>query len=158
MKNCPQLKALLNIFGGVTDLGYLEFHYQRFCLTKSFVFESDLPKPNKILDIGAHWIHQAVLYALDGNSVTAADLPGTFEDPKVQQVAADYGITLHTYNDLSTAEAFASFPEDTFDLILFTEILEHITFNPVEMWKSIYRIMQPGGRIILTTPNYYYIY
>ena len=48
-----------------------------------------------------------------------------------------------------------SLQENSFDLILFTEIIEHITFNPVSMWKEIYRVLKPGGRIIITTPNYY---
>ncbi len=157
MQNCPRLESLLKIFDGVTDLDYLKFHYRRFCLTKSFVFESDLPKPEKILDIGAHWLHQAMFYALDGMNVVAADLPGTLDYAKVQKIAEAHQVALHSYVDLSLPKAFDSLPEDTFDLILFTEILEHITFNPVEMWKTIYRIMRPGGRIILTTPNYYYI-
>lgn len=157
MTNCPDLETYLENFSGVTDLDYLKFHYQRFCTTKVFVFESDLPKPQRVLDIGAHWLHQALLYALEGISVTAADLPGTLEDPTVQRIAADYGITLYTYKDLSCAGVFDSLPENTFDLVLFSEILEHISFNPVDMWKAIYRVMRPSGRIVLTTPNYYYI-
>jgi 2-polyprenyl-6-hydroxyphenyl methylase/3-demethylubiquinone-9 3-methyltransferase len=39
--------------------------------------------------------------------------------------------------------------------VFFSEIIEHITFNPVEFWRAVYRVLRPGGRIVVTTPNYY---
>ena len=89
--------------------------------------------------------------------VTAAELPTTLNAPVVQSVAKEYDIRLFSYSDLSKPEVFDKLPENHFDLILFTEIMEHITFNPVDMWKAIFRVMKPGGKIILTTPNYYHI-
>jgi 2-polyprenyl-6-hydroxyphenyl methylase/3-demethylubiquinone-9 3-methyltransferase len=157
MTQCPGLEDYVQHFGGVTDLGYLRLHYARFCMTKQFVFESELPKPQTMLDIGSHWLHHTLLYALDGIAVTASDLPGTFEDATVCILAQAHGITLYPFKDLSDPHVFDALPENGFDLVFFTEILEHITFNPVDMWKAIYRVLHPGGRIILTTPNYYYI-
>jgi SAM-dependent methyltransferase len=37
--------------------------------------------------------------------------------------------------------------------VLFCEILEHLAFNPVDLWKEIYRVLRAPGRIVLTTPN-----
>ena len=110
-----------------------------------------------MLDIGAHWLHQSVVYANEGVEVTAAELPTTLNAPVVQSVAKEYDIKLFSYSDLSTPEVFDKLPENHFDIILFAEIMEHITFNPVDMWKAIFRVMKPGGKIILTTPNYYHI-
>jgi SAM-dependent methyltransferase len=40
-----------------------------------------------------------------------------------------------------------------FDIVLFCEIIEHLTQDPVHALKEIKRILKPGGILILTTPN-----
>jgi SAM-dependent methyltransferase len=40
-----------------------------------------------------------------------------------------------------------------FDLILMTEVLEHLNFHPLPTLKKIHSILAPGGRFYLTTPD-----
>ncbi len=40
-----------------------------------------------------------------------------------------------------------------YDLVLFCEILEHMTHDPLACLVEIRRLLKPGGRLILTTPN-----
>jgi 2-polyprenyl-6-hydroxyphenyl methylase/3-demethylubiquinone-9 3-methyltransferase len=108
-----------------------------------------------MLDVGAHWLHQSLLYALDGFDVTALDLPATLDVPELRTLARAHGIRLLANPDLEQPSALAEIPDDTFDLVLFTEILEHLTFNPVALWREIHRTMKVGARIVVTTPNYY---
>ena len=141
---------------GGTDEAYLRVHFARFVETKRrFVSHWDRARGNKVLDVGAHWLHQAMLYATDGFEVTALDLPITIDTDRARQLARDYPITLLPNADLEHPTALADFADSTFDIVLFTEVIEHITFNPVAMWREIYRVLKPGGRIVVTTPNYY---
>ena len=66
-----------------------------------------------------------------------------------------YGIALAPNPDLEYPTALASVADDTFDVVLIAEVIEHLAFNPVAMWRELYRVMKPGARIVLTTPNYY---
>lgn len=142
-------------FGG-TDTAYLEAHLPRFLDTKSrFVSSWDRNRGVRVLDVGAHWLHQSLLYAQDGFDVVALDMPVTFDIPSVRAVAEQNAIKLLAEEDLSTARSLDAIGDHSVDIVLFTEIIEHITFNPVQMWKQIYRVMKPGGRIVITTPNYY---
>lgn len=100
-------------------------------------------------------MHQASLYALDGYRVVASDFPATLSLPPVMTFAAADGIELLPYENLESGQAFAGMPDDSIDLLLFTEIIEHITFNPLKMWREFYRVLKVGGRIVITTPNYY---
>jgi SAM-dependent methyltransferase len=45
------------------------------------------------------------------------------------------------------------YASDSFDLIIFAEILEHLRLNPLHALREIYRVLKPGGRILLSTPN-----
>lgn len=40
-----------------------------------------------------------------------------------------------------------------FDVVLFCEIIEHLTQDPMHPLREIKRILKPGGILILTTPN-----
>lgn len=153
----PELARVADVFlkHGGTDFGYLAWHFRRFTETKAIFERTTAPQGRRLLDVGAHWLHQAFLYAEQGYRVTAADFPVTIDSPVVRSLAGAYGIDLIAYDDLEAPTAFAGLPDDGFDVILFTEIIEHITFNPVAMWRELYRLMAPGARIVVTTPNYY---
>lgn len=45
------------------------------------------------------------------------------------------------------------FEEDSFDVVLFCEIIEHLLMDPVAVLRQIHRVLKPGGLLILTTPN-----
>lgn len=141
---------------GGTDDGYLRGHWPRFRNTKArFDARWDKANGTRVLDVGAHWLHQALLFALDGYQVTASDFGDQLRRPNVARLAAAHGIALLGNDDLEHPAAFSHLPDDAFDVILFGEIIEHITFNPVPMWRELHRLLAPGGRIVVTTPNYY---
>ena len=150
-----EIGRYLEYFNGTTDLCYLGVHYPRYQVTRELAYQSWKWDQANVLDIGAHWLHQSVLYALDGHHVTAADFAITFDDPAVRRIAATHGIRLVVCEDLSSEKVLDELADDSMDVVLFCEVLEHLTFNPVAMWKAIYRVLRPGGRIILTTPNHY---
>ena len=43
--------------------------------------------------------------------------------------------------------------QETFDVILFCEVLEHLIVDPMEALRRIKDKLAPGGTLILTTPN-----
>jgi SAM-dependent methyltransferase len=45
------------------------------------------------------------------------------------------------------------YPDNSFDAILFTHVIEHLN-NPFPIGKEIYRVLKPGGRIYIETPNW----
>ncbi|WP_426702437.1 class I SAM-dependent methyltransferase [Rhodanobacter sp. Col0626] len=157
-KNALSLDEMLDEFNkhGGTPENYLSDHYQRYWITlQEFSSTWKDHSLNRVLDVGAHWLHQSLVWRHAGFLVTAVDLPGTFEVDSVKRLAQTHDILLRKCPDLEQAKEFESFPDNSFDIILFSEIIEHITFNPVKFWTQIHRILSPGGRIIITTPNFY---
>jgi len=154
----PTLDEYAALFATHGDAGaeYLRQHFPRYAATKQRLTVHGNPAAgNQVLDVGAHWLHQAVLYAIDGFAVTALDLPATFESDSVRALAEVHAITLLPNVDLEYPSALKAIANDTFDIVLFTEVIEHLAFNPVAMWREIYRVMKPGARIVVTTPNYH---
>jgi len=52
------------------------------------------------------------------------------------------------------------FSDNSFDMVTFTEAIEHLTKNDAFfLLKEIHRVLNPEtGRILITSPNYYFIY
>jgi SAM-dependent methyltransferase len=48
-----------------------------------------------------------------------------------------------------------SLPFEThrFDGVLFSEIFEHLRLNPISTLEEVYRVLKPGGKLLLATPN-----
>jgi SAM-dependent methyltransferase len=51
-------------------------------------------------------------------------------------------------------EFLSSLPydDDTFDLVYTVEVIEHLR-NPLDLLAEAYRVLRPGGKLIITTPN-----
>lgn len=154
----PGAEQVVGVFerSGGSDMAYLHDHLPRFLDTYARVDRSwDRARGVQVLDIGAHWLHQSMVFRLGDYAVTAVDLPLTLELPQVRKLARAHGIDVLPVANLSEPGELETLPEGSVDLVLFTEILEHITFNPVAFWRAVYRVLKPGGRIVITTPNYY---
>lgn len=45
------------------------------------------------------------------------------------------------------------YPDNSFDAVLYCEIFEHLTDDPVRSLIEIRRVLKPDGLLVLTTPN-----
>jgi 2-polyprenyl-6-hydroxyphenyl methylase/3-demethylubiquinone-9 3-methyltransferase len=110
------------------------------------------PTPCRVLDIGSHYLHQAVLLSELGHEVWGIDVPLFAHAPFVQARASTFGVRNESVEALADG-TFLPGHEGGFDLIVFTEILEHITFNPVRFWERVHALLAPGGVVYVSTPN-----
>ena len=81
------------------------------------------------------------------NSITAFDINTKIIDEnkrKVQGIKFEYG-------DIVSG---ISYPSESFDKILFLEVIEHLPKNTeTQALKEIYRLLKKGGTLVLSTPN-----
>ena len=45
------------------------------------------------------------------------------------------------------------YEDDSFDVVLFCEIIEHLLMDPLHSLREIHRVLRPGGLLVTTTPN-----
>lgn len=143
-----------NTSNPLRDKEYFNFHKNRFIRFGKFLDKISVTKPSsfKVLEIGSHYLHSSVLLSNKGFHVDAMDVSEFWQLDFVKERAKKYNLNPIIENDLSRLNSISE-TNDNYDLIVFTEILEHITFNPISFWKRIYQIMKPQGIIYISTPN-----
>ena len=58
-----------------------------------------------------------------------------------------------SYINLNIEAAPLPYPDAHFDIVLFCEVLEHMTGDPLRALLELKRVLKPGGTMVLTTPN-----
>jgi len=106
-----------------------------------------LPKRIRVLDVGAAYCTLAVFTRrmLDAE-VIALDTVSHFQPAALLTAAGIRHVTrnveLEELSDLGT-----------FELIIFTEALEHLNFQPVPTLRKLRGALVPGGTLLLSTPD-----
>jgi 2-polyprenyl-3-methyl-5-hydroxy-6-metoxy-1,4-benzoquinol methylase len=149
------VNSALNAVSGLTqpghDRAYFDTHEPRFRRAVQRVTEI-AAGASCVLDLGSHYLHLAAILRLLGYKVVALDVPAFQTLEFVRARAEALGIQTAT-TESAAAGDFLLDCDDRFDLVLFCEMLEHITFNPCEFWRRIHRLLKIGGKVYLSTPN-----
>lgn len=142
--------------GGQELKDYVGADLERFLHTLSLVPQGS----QRILEIGSHPYFTTLLmkwYRPD------AELEMTnywSEEPAVrtQSVRATapeghataFELTSRKVNVESQA---LPWPDAAFDVVLFCEVIEHLTMDPLRALLELKRVLKPNGKLIVTTPN-----
>ena len=76
--------------------------------------------------------------------------------PEIEQTleSPEFGETYHFTCTCFNAETERfPYPDGSFDLVTWCEVIEHLTENPVHTLAEIHRVLKPGGTLVLSTPN-----
>jgi SAM-dependent methyltransferase len=134
--------------------GYLDNALERFRVTMAMV--PSLPAGAKVLELGSNPYFLTRLLRERGLDVCSANWFGeasAFGQHGSQAVVESGALHVYEFDHFNIEAASFPYEESTFDLVLFCEILEHLPCNPTHTLVEIHRILRPGGRLILTTPN-----
>lgn len=145
-----KVKRMIECEGGVQEKNYF-VHEARYRRNINRIVELTAPGAT-LLDVGSHFLHQDIVLAELGYHVIGMDVAEFAGDDKIKKRAQDFKIQNHVVERFDQG-GFLNGYEDHIDLVVFTEIQEHITFNPIRFWQRIYHLQKIGGKIYLTTPN-----
>jgi SAM-dependent methyltransferase len=49
------------------------------------------------------------------------------------------------------------YEDESFDAVVFSEVIEHLVASPLPALREMARVLRPDGRLVITTPNQYYV-
>ncbi len=135
---------LLDIYGELSDVGYVYQYANRRKHTIELV-QKIAPPGAKILDLAAAQGNFSLSLAELGYEVTWNDL---------REDLVDYVKLKYEYGTIyfKPGNIFELNLESCFDVVLITEIIEHVA-HPNEFLQKVARLIKPDGYIIMSTPN-----
>ena len=154
----PDLRAMVTSIqvedGPVDELrNYANDDFRRFVYTLGLVPE----KPGiKLLELGANpYFTTTLIHKFRNAELHLANFFGSDAEESTQKVTIHQtGETIsYKYQQFNIEEDAFPYPDETFDVVLFCEIIEHLLSDPVHALIEIRRVLKPGGTLILTTPN-----
>lgn len=114
-----------------------------------------------VVDVVAHYYETYLKDYVSGDLIDLGcgkvPLYHAYRDYVTECTCADWESTLHKnpYLDLSI-DLNKPLPllSETFNTIILSDVLEHIA-KPDELWREMFRILKPGGKVILNVPFFY---
>lgn len=135
-----------------TDAKEFDYFEERFGATehderrlREFIISEIDFEFNSILDVGCGKAWVAEKFLKRGKKVISLDISKT--NPK--RALEKYPSTNHFG---TVADSFKlPFTENSFDLIIASEIIEHVV-NPEGFVNELFRTLKPGGKLLISTP------
>jgi SAM-dependent methyltransferase len=141
----------------VGPLSYVARHRHEYIRTVRDVMQFRPPGNGsvRVLEIGAFFGVNCIALRDLGYVVTAADMPEFMDQPAQIERYAKYGIKM---KGIRLEDYLLPFDDDSFDVIIMCEVLEHLNFNPLPLLKEINRIGATNSIFYLSLPNAAQIY
>jgi SAM-dependent methyltransferase len=116
-----------------------------------------VPDPGRTLEIGAnpYFVTRLLTARHPAAELTLTNFFGSGEGEMEQEVVDAAGDVVARFrSDLVDVEAEPlPYGEGAFDTVLLCEVIEHFVADPVFALGEVHRVLAPGGRLLLTTPN-----
>lgn len=119
---------------------YYNIHSSRFVFILKTIQSLPISPSAKILDVGCYPPH--IMLSLRHLGFDVYGISSIHETVRDKKVAS-----------LNIENGKLPYADNTFDLIVFTEILEHLISDPLVIFKEFRRILKPTGYLLITTPN-----
>lgn len=124
---------------------YFQQHQHRLAMDLEIVRQHVQPGA-RLLEYGAiPLLMTGALAALDYD-VCAVDI----QPERFASAIADLGLDVtHCNVEIEPVP----FSQDEFDAVLFNELFEHLRIDPIFTLREVFRVLRPGGMLLLSTPN-----
>lgn len=118
---------------------------------KSYAHAMTIVRGERVLDFGCGAGYGSNMLAGHVEDVTAVDI----SEEAISNAAKSYSASnLHFLRIEPTENRALPFPDSNFDDVISFQVIEHV--EDVDSYlREIRRVLKPGGRLLLTTPNSY---
>ncbi len=102
----------------------------------------------RVLEVGCFPGVMSVLLKEHGYQLECVDL----NPERMEELAKHFDLSV---SKVDIENEKLPFNDNEFDHVIFTEVLEHLRTSPIGALQEVYRVLKPGGTLVLSVPNIY---
>jgi SAM-dependent methyltransferase len=146
---------LLDLWTGEGEKKYITFlypQYEHILLDFNRIFP-DRSSQKRVIELSSFLGVVDVALAKIGFDVYTYDIPEFQKNENLNRIYSKFNIHPSSGYLKDIWKTGLPYPDNFFDAIILSEVLEHLNFNPLPVFQEINRIMKPDGILYITTPN-----
>ncbi len=146
---------LLDLWDAVGERNYIDHlhpQYEKILLDVNTLFNKrDIPP--RVLEISSFLGVIDIALATIGFEVYTYDNPEFQDNANLRILYSDFHVSPSSGLVKDIGKNGLPYPDNFFDAVILSEVLEHLNFNPLPVLQEINRILKRGGIVYITTPN-----
>jgi SAM-dependent methyltransferase len=146
---------LKNIWDGGGEKNYinsLRSQYENILFDFNSFFKSKFDD-KRVLEISSFLGVMDIALAKMGFEVYTYDIPEFQNNSTLNKLYNEYNVHPSSGYLQEVWKNGLPFPDNHFDAVIFSEIVEHLNFNPLPLFQEMNRILKKDGILYITTPN-----
>jgi SAM-dependent methyltransferase len=151
-KNPIILKDLWDARGERIYIDWLYSQYESILLDFNELFSNN-GTPFRVLEISSFLGVVDIALAKMGFDVSTYDIPEFQNNTNLKKLYSEYNVHPSIGNIKDIWKNGLPYPDNYFDAVIFSEVIEHLNINPLPVLQEINRILKPDGILYITTPN-----
>jgi SAM-dependent methyltransferase len=151
-KNPIILKDLWDASGEKKYIDWLQSQYESILLDFNEIFSNNGTHP-RVLEICSFLGVVDIALAKLGFDVHTYDIPEFQNNTKLKKLYSEYNVHPAIGYIKDIWKTGLPYPNNYFDAVIFSEVIEHLNINPLPVFQELNRILKPDGILYITTPN-----
>lgn len=159
MNNIKIINTISEVYNTFSKMGwhdegeknYFSNQKNRYYKIIEYILQIKAAEKNKLLDVGTHMLHFSTVAKELSYDVYGSDIEQFVNDDINKLRIQHYGLREPKICQLENY--FIPFDNNSFDIIVFAETIEHLNFNPLPILKEFYRLLKHDGILVISTPN-----
>jgi 2-polyprenyl-3-methyl-5-hydroxy-6-metoxy-1,4-benzoquinol methylase len=146
---------LKNIWDGAGEKNYissLRSQYENILVDFNSFFESKFDD-KRVLEISSFLGVMDIAMAKMGFEVHTFDIPEFQNNCTLNKLYEEYNVHPSSGYLHEVWKNALPYPDNHFDAVIFSEVIEHLNFNPIPIFQEMNRILKQDGILYITTPN-----
>ena len=146
---------LLNLWDDKGEKNYISFlhsQYENILIDFNNIFNNHF-NDKRVLEISSFLGVVDIALAKIGFEVYTYDIPEFQNNSKLNELYSKFNVHPSSGYLKDVWQNGLPYPDNHFDAVILSEVIEHLNFNPLPVLQEINRILKKDGILYITTPN-----
>lgn len=146
---------LLNLWDDKGEKNYINFllsQYENILIDFNKIFNGNF-NGKRVLEISSFLGVVDIALAKIGFEVYTYDIPEFQNNSKLNELYSKFNVHPSSGYLKDVWQNGLPYPDNHFEAVILSEVIEHLNFNPLPVLQEINRILKKDGILYITTPN-----